>query len=428
MGRVRKRIPIDQLQPGMQIVDLDRSWIETPFWRHRMRVAGASDIERLKAYGVRFVEVELGEQTDHAFKPSEADELEGTMDNLTEPPVSAESLVRPASDDAETPAEETATDARSFEEELPAARETYHAAKRIIRDTMHEVRLGRDINLEVVNRVVSAMADSLFRHADALTSLTRLKRFDEYTFYHSVNTAILALALGRRLHLNATALHRLGVGTLLHDIGKMRIPPEILNKPGRLNADEFELMKQHALRGAEFLAETTGLDETSVKPALEHHERVDGSGYPFGRKRAELSAFGMITAVVDMYDALTSDRCYHKAKPPHEVLRYLYLLGRRGQLHIGFVHRFIKVVGVYPVGSCVALNTGEIAVVSRLNHQQPLLPMVLIVKDSGGRRVGKPEPLDLATQTTKPLRVIETVLNPTHVGVEPNLVLDGGER
>ncbi len=312
----------------------------------------------------------------------------------------------------------------SFEDELPAARQVYAAAKHIVEDAMQDARMGREINMERVNRVVSEMADSLLRNADALTSLSRLKRFDEYTFYHSVNTAVLALALGRRLRYDRSSLHRLGIGTLLHDIGKTRIPLEILNKPGKLAAQEFEIMKQHALRGAELIAKTTGLDERCVRPALEHHERVDGTGYPFGRRKAELSLFGMIAAVADIYDAITSDRCYHQAKPPHEALRFLYGLGQRGHLHMGLVQRFIKIVGVYPVGSCVALNTGEIAVVSRLNHRQPLRPTVLIVERAGSR-LAKPVELDLDEQAGTPLRAIETVIDPKAIGVDASLVLDG---
>jgi putative nucleotidyltransferase with HDIG domain len=407
---MRKRISVDQLTIGMQIVDVDRSWWTTPFWRHRKTVTDRSQIDALKAAGVRFVDVEVDGDGADALAACEEEPV------AVDPRETAREKSGPGH-------EVTDTSATAFEEELPAAKHVYMAAKQIVEDAMHDVRMGREINMERVSRVVSDMADSLLRNSDALTSLSRLKRFDEYTFYHSVNTAVLALALGRRLRYDRTSLHQLGIGTLLHDIGKTRIPLDILNKPGKFAAHEFEIMKQHVLRGAEILSKTTGLDERCLRPALEHHERVDGTGYPFGRRRSELSLFGMIAAVADIYDAITSDRCYHKAKPPHEALQFLYGLGRRGHLHMGLVQRFIKVVGVYPVGSCVALNTGELAVVSRLNHHQPLRPTVLIV-ERGGRRLAKPVELDLDAQAGAPVRRIETVVDPTAIGVDPGLLLD----
>ncbi|MEW6246959.1 MAG: HD-GYP domain-containing protein [Nitrospirota bacterium] len=411
---MRKRIPVEQLTVGMRIVRLDRSWLETPFLSHRMRVTDKTEIEALKANGIRFVDVEIEDSHEAAV----VDRPEEAMPSGPQETAAALGVAQP-----EVPEPPPAT---SFEEELPAARQVYRAAKHIIEGAMHDVRMGREINVDAVNHVVSEMADSVLRNPDALTSLSRLKKFDEYTFYHSVNTSVLALALGRRLGCNQIALHRLGVGALLHDIGKTKIPLEILNKPGKFEPHEFELMKQHVMRGVEILSSTTGLDDTCLRPALEHHERVDGTGYPYRRKKEDLSQFGMIAAVVDIYDAITSDRCYHKAKPPHEALQFLYMLGQCSHLHSELVQRFIQVVGVYPVGSCVVLNTGEIAVVSKINHHEPLKPIVLVLRDGSGSALHKPESLDLATQVCKPVRAIETVLDPTVAGLNPNDVLDGG--
>ncbi len=241
--------------------------------------------------------------------------------------------------------------------------------------------MGRALNMEAVSEVVGSMADSILRSPDALTSLTRLKQFDEYTFFHSVNTSILALSVGRHLGYRRAPLLQLGTGMLLHDIGKTQIPIEILNKLGRYEADEFEIMKQHVLRGAEILSHTTGLTDMFLKPTLEHHERVDGTGYPHQRSRTDLSQFGRIAAIVDIYDAVTSDRCYHKGKTPHDTLQILYQLGTRGHVDGELVQQFVQVVGVYPVGSCVSLNTGERAIVKQVNHHAPLQPLVVLITD-----------------------------------------------
>ncbi len=410
-----KRIGIDQLRPGMRIETMDRSWLETPFLRHRMAVTSPQQIEQLRACGVRTLEVTLD---DDAREPDLSDEpAEGVRNHLSERPEGRYAQMVP--DPQPDPAPSI-----PFEEELPAARQVYQAAKTIIEGAMHDVRMGRAINMAAVNQVVADMADSVLRNPDALTSLSRLKRFDEYTFFHSVNTSLLAMSLGRALGLDGTLLHQLGVGTLLHDIGKTKIPLEILNKPGRFEPDEFELMKQHVMRGAEVLAEIASLDDSAIKPALEHHERVDGSGYPHHRRRSELSQFGLIAAVVDIYDAITSDRCYHKAKPAHEALQFLYLISQKGHLDHDLVQRFIQVVGVYPVGSVVALNTGEIAIVRSVNHDAPLEPVVILVKGPGNTLLSRPTEQDLRHQSQAPHRSISTVEDPLSTGLNPSVYLD----
>ncbi|HEU4685414.1 MAG TPA: HD-GYP domain-containing protein [Nitrospira sp.] len=411
---MRKQISIDQLAVGMKIITLDKSWAETPFLRHRMRVTAAEQIEALRACGVRQLEVDVEVAADQPM-------VGRGEETIPEPPIQA--LTAKAGEASSVPLERVPLSPASFDEELPAARQAYRAAKAVIQQAMGDARMGRDINMEAVNQAVAAMADSVLRNPDALTSLSRLKRFDEYTFYHSVNTALLGIALGRSVGFSREALHRLGVGTLLHDIGKTRIPVEILNKPGRFEAHEFEVVQQHVLRGVELLAGTALADE-SMRPALEHHERVDGSGYPHRRKRTELSQFGLIAAIVDIYDAVTSDRCYHKAKPAHEALQYLYQLNQRGHVDDKLLQRFVRVVGVYPVGSCVLLNTGETALVRQLSHHGPLDPHILIVKSAGNASMARPEPVDLANQTRRPRRRIHAVVAPEAAGVDPFLYLD----
>jgi putative nucleotidyltransferase with HDIG domain len=402
---MKNRIGIDELKPGMMIEQLDRSWLDTPFFRHKMMITTSEQIAQLKACGVRTLVVNL-----------EAGEIANT------PEVASDI----ATDPVLTAAEETALvpPVVPFEDELTAARRVYQAAKTIVRNAMHDTRLGRAINMDEVNRVVSEMTESVFRNPDALTSLSRLKQFDEYTFFHSVNTSILVMSLGRNLGFDRGTLHQVGVGTLLHDIGKTKVPLEILNKPGRFEPHEMEIMKQHVLRGVEVLTSTTGLGDSYVRPALEHHERVDGTGYPHRRVRAELSQFGLMAAVVDIYDAITSDRCYHKGRVAHEALQFLYRLSLEGHLDATLVQRFIQVVGVYPVGSVVELNTGETAIVKQIHHHAPLAPVVLLVKTAGNASLSKPHELDLCGQIEIPHRSITTVLAPEQAGLDPTLYLD----
>jgi HD-GYP domain-containing protein (c-di-GMP phosphodiesterase class II) len=183
-------------------------------------------------------------------------------------------------------------------------------------------------------------------------------------------------------------------------------------------------MKQHAMRGAEVLAQTTGLSEHVIRPALEHHERVDGTGYPFGKKLENLSQFGLISSVVDVYDAITSDRVYHKAMPAYQALGFLFDLGKKGHLEPSLVAHFIRCVGVYPVGSCVVLNTGEIGIVTRINRQELLRPKLMLVRDQERQVMSPTLDVDLAVQESRPERAIMTALDHTEVGIDPGMYLD----
>lgn len=403
---MNKRIGIDELKPGMLVEQLDRSWLDTPFFRHKMTITSANQIAQLKACGVRTLVVSI-EEEHTATQPVNAapDITDDPAFTVPKETVSVPSIV-------------------GLEEELPLARQTYQAAKTIVQNAMYDTRLGRAINMDEVNRVISDMSDSILRNPDALTSLTRLKNFDEYTFYHSVNTSILAMSLGRHLEFDRTTLHQIGVGSLLHDIGKTKIPVEILNKPGRFKPDEMEIMKQHVLRGVEILSTTTGLGDSYLRPALEHHERVDGTGYPHRRVRRELSQFGMMAAVVDIYDAMTSDRCYHKGQAAHEALQFLYRLSLEGHLDAVLVQQFIYVVGLYPVGSVVELNTGETGIVKEVHHHAPLAPVVLLVKSAGNTVLSHPKELDLVAQVETPHRKIAAILDSRQVGINPTDYLD----
>jgi HD-GYP domain-containing protein (c-di-GMP phosphodiesterase class II) len=403
---MRKRISIDELKVGMKVEKLDRSWLTTPFLRHRFTITSLEQIEQLHASGVQQLEVEA-EDTDQ----------------------DSDSIMRSVSAEADTsqsiaPPLESEPSNVPFAEELPAARQVYRAAKFIIQQAMEDVRMGRALNMETVSDVVGSMADSILRSPDALTSLTRLKQFDEYTFFHSVNTSALALSVGRHLGYARASLLQLGTGMLLHDIGKTLIPVEILNKPGRYQADEFEIMKQHVLRGAEVLSNTTGLADVFLKPTLEHHERVDGTGYPFQRPKTDISQFGLIAAIVDIYDAVTSDRCYHKGKTPHDTLQMLYKLGEQGHVDGVLVQQFVQVVGVYPVGSCVSLNTRETAIVKQFNRHAPIRPLVVLIKDEAGRHRSSPIDLDLAAQLSPPHRTIVSIVDPNTIGLDPRAYLD----
>ena len=362
-----------------------------------MSVISVEQIQALRKAGIRYVEIDTEKGPDIARSVDTIDPI----------------------DVVATPSQGVAPS--DFEEELPLARQAYAEAKRTIQQAMQDARMGRAIDLTATGNAVNKMVDSALRNPHALSSLSRLKSFDEYTFYHSVNVTILGLAIGRSVGMPRDTLFQLGSGMLLHDIGKMLIPIEILNKPARLEPHEYEIVKQHVLRGVELLSQAGTFPEQAVHPALEHHERLDGTGYPFGRKRAQLSQFGLISSVADIYDAITSDRVYHKGMPAVHALRHLHGLGIERRLELSLVQALAQCLGIYPVGTCVRLSSGEIGVVSRPNPQQPSQPGLLLVADATGSRYGRPRPLDLAEAHGS----ITAVLDPSKIGIDPNGVIDG---
>ncbi len=407
---MRKQIPIEQLRVGMYVTKLDISWSKTPFWRHRMRVGSLDHIEALRACGVRFVEIDAEKGLDLASQGGSVSTVDPSSTRI------ADLLSRASQPQGKEPS-------TPFEEELTIAKEVHKQAKAVIGQAMGDARQGRKLDLDALSMVSERLVESVLRNKDAISSLSRLKSFDEYTFFHSVNVAILALAMGRQRGMPREALSRLGLGALLHDIGKMKIPHDLLNAPRRLDEGEREIIKQHVMRGAEYLSQHTVLPEETLRPLLEHHERVDGSGYPAGRRRKDLSRPGLIASIVDVYDAITSDRVYHKGMTPNQALRQVHGLALEGSLDLDSVRELIQCLGVYPVGSCVMLSTGEIGVVSRPNPADPSKPVLLLVRD-GSTPCQPPKPFDLVEQPTQPSRSIVATVDPRQIGIDPNRVLD----
>jgi HD-GYP domain-containing protein (c-di-GMP phosphodiesterase class II) len=228
---------------------------------------------------------------------------------------------------------------------------------------------------------------------------------------------VLSVAFGRQHGLSPDALLRLGIGGLLHDIGKVRVPLDVLNKPGQYTKDEYNIMKQHPEVGAEILAKTPGIAEESIHPALEHHERGDGTGYPHNKTLAKMNFFGLITQIVDVYDAMTSERVYHQERPPYEVLRYLYARGQSGHFDLATVQKFIQCVGIYPVGSLVELSTGESGIVMSVNRDWLLAPRILITQGRHGPLAAPFLEVDLAEPNLSPVRNILSVLDHSSLSI-----------
>lgn len=249
--------------------------------------------------------------------------------------------------------------------------------------------------MEKVEPLVESMVDSIFRNQDALLPLGRLKEHDHYTFQHSVSVCTLMIAFARGLELDRATIKEIAIGALLHDVGKAKVPENILNKPAKLTEAEFAKMKSHVVQSIIILQHTPGISQVALDVAGQHHERYDGTGYPNKLKGDQISLYGQMGAIVDVYDAISSDRVYHKGMPPTEALGKL-LEWSKFHFDPELVRSFIKVVGIYPTGSLVRLESGRLAIVMEQHPAKLMQPVVLVIYNAKSNVYLKPEIVDLA--------------------------------
>ena len=432
---VKKQIDVNELQIGMYVSELDRPWLETPFLFQGIEIESQAQIDELKRY-CKYVFIDVNDSVGAAVVQRRA----------VEPgPVSGPVVVRPRSTFLNKAPENVFAktdhkkiefeilkktvapqnkphayvDQTSLEEEIDNVRRSHTQAKEMISTIMEDVRLGRSIEVDGAKQVVAEMAASVIRNPDALVCFTQLKNKDYYTAEHSLRVSILSLTFGRQLGCERDALELLGIGALMHDIGKLKIPNDILNKPGELTQQEALLMEQHVPYGVEIL-EQTSIPNESIDVARYHHERYDGTGYKFGLKGEAIGYFGAIGGIVDFYDAMTSDRSYRAAVPPHVILRDMYKM-RNSLFHPHLVEQFIQCMGVYPIGSVVELNTGDVGVVINMNRRRRLKPRVTLVLKPDSRPYTGKKTIDLDTDRTANGGVyeIKTVIEPEKYHINP---------
>ena len=242
--------------------------------------------------------------------------------------------------------------------------------------------------------MVDGLAQAVSQNRTALLALTALKNYDNYTFTHMVNVSILTMGQARGLGIEGPLLREFGLAALMHDVGKVRIPSEVLQKPDKLSQEEFEIMKRHVVDGAEILRRTPEIPALAPIVAFEHHLRLDGTGYPHGVSRPELNLGTMLCSIADVYDAMRSQRRYQQAFPTDRILAVLQRNdGQQFEQHL--VRRFVQLVGIYPAGNLVRLNTHEIAVVLRVHAPDPYRPRVRVLFGREGNRLDLPVDVNL---------------------------------
>ncbi len=309
-----------------------------------------------------------------------------------------------------------------FPEEFEKAGVVYAEALSYARHFMEEVRRGKVLDCREAVPVVDRIIASIMRNRSAVASLAKLREHDDYTFHHCINVAVFAILFGRSLGLPTEQLRVLGIAGIFHDVGKACIPEEILKKPGRLNDAEYGIIKRHAVEGYRVMRDSSALQRDVLLAIMQHHERHDGRGYPRGLSGRAINPLARVISLVDVYDALTSNRCYRKASTPTTALGLIY---RENGTHFfpTYVERFIKCIGVYPPGSLVRLTDGSIAVVREVNPERILSPTVDVCFDQGFRR-RRPMTIDLAEHQARgiDLRVQDSV-DPKALRVTPASLL-----
>ena len=373
-----KKIDSSQLRLGMSIHDLDCGWMEHPFVRARFVLTSEDEIRKIVKAGIRGVVIDCSKGLDVADAPTLAEVQAQTEKEVVE---IAARPVKPVR--------------ASLADEMQRAVNIRRQAVGLVRTVMQDARLGKAVELDNVSPVVQNITESILRNSGALLGLLRIKTKDDYTFLHSVSVCTLLVAFCRSRGMDEETIYQAGIGGLLHDTGKALVPDAILNKPGRLTDEEFAIIKRHPRDGYDILRQNPEIGQIPLDITLHHHERRDGSGYPDLQKEGEISELAQMAAIVDVYDAITSDRSYHKGMPAADALRKIYEWSKF-HFNPALTQEFMRCVGIYPVGTMVMLESGRLGVVVEPHESNLLTPKVNVFFNTKSQTYIRPELLDLS--------------------------------
>ncbi len=375
-----KKIPVAELEFGMYVESLDRPWTETPFLFQGFVLDNDEQLETLKKF-CKWVFV---------------DEVRSELRDLPR--------LKPftARYKAQVP----------VEREVEKAKAAHRSTQATVRDVLHSVRANKALDSNSVEQAVTGMTESVLRNPDALLLFSRLREKGDYLHSHALDSAVYMTSFGRFLELSVDKISLLGYVGLMQDVGKLRVPDEILKKRERLTAAEMEEARRHVQHSVDILRETRGLPAEVPELAALHHERRDGSGYPKGLRGGEIGMIGCIAAIADIFDALTGERPYANAVSPSTALSMLYKW--RGTLFDAtLIEQFIRFIGIFPLGSVVEFNSGEIGIVIAQNLQKRLQPRVMVIRDASGAQLKPQKLLDLSrepkTAGGEPYRIKRTL-------------------
>jgi HD-GYP domain-containing protein (c-di-GMP phosphodiesterase class II) len=391
----------------MYVSSLDRPWMDTPFLMQGFVITDKSDIDALKKY-CDYVVIDTSRGVEAASYVSDEtalptnQRLEKYLSGAQEPQVSY-------------------VDECTTEEELPIARVCLDEAGAQIEDVLNSLRQGKKLDINSVKTAVEPVINSVIRNPEALMWLTQLRDKSQYTYTRSLDNCALAIAFGRHMGLPKKDLRTLAIGHLLMDTGMVRIDNKILNKQTPLTEAEFEQIKKHVDYSVDILSDTAGIDLDIINIALTHHERFDGSGYPAGLVGNQVPVYGRMAAIIDCYDAMTSQRAYCKPMSPHRVLQQIYNW-RNTYFQDELVEQFLQCLGVYPTGSLVEMTTGEVGIIVSQHRTRRLRPKVMLLLDSSKQAYIEYRTIDLldhiSDDTGHELNILHG-LDPGAFGIDP---------
>ncbi len=406
---------ISQLAVGAFIVDIveqtGKVKIRNPGW-----VRDFSAIEYLIKQGVKRVRIDTSK---HLQTEQQEDEVINTAekDDTTETPessISQESIPGNMEADVDGNLFEKRIKA-DFGERLIEAKQVFDEAKAIQAGVLDEIAKNRPIDIQGVSRFADKSMDIIFQNPDALTCVLGIRVKDQYLLEHSVSVSVLMSVFAMHLGFNKGLIKQLAIGAFLHDVGKIKINESVLNKPGKLTPEEFEEIKKHAVHSKEIVDKTSGLSEISKQIVANHHEKLNGQGYPKGLRDPDLTQYDRMIAICDIFDALSADRVYKVGMPLLKAFSILRELAVTKHLDAILVDQFIHCMGVYPVGSLVQLRSKRLAIVEQRNENSPTKPLVTTFFNLGRNAFTEARKIDLSKN---PNESIEKAVRATDFGLD----------
>lgn len=400
---MRKKISVSELCLGMFIEKLDGNWLDHPFWKSAFKLEQTKDLTTLQKSKIKFVWIDTDKGAD---TPIDTASIEPSQETTEEP---AQVITgQPVTDDIHT----------SLEDELIHAKATLSKARESTEKMFQEARLGKSIQSEDIAPLVNEISESVSRNASAMLSLTRMKTKDDYTYMHSVAVCALMIALGKQMNYQGD-LQTLGMAGLLHDIGKMAMPEDVLNKPGKLTDAEYDIMKSHPKQGWDIIKESFEVDGIVLDVCLHHHERIDGKGYPEKLAGEDISLVAKMASVCDVYDAITSERCYKKGWDPAEALKKM-AEWKDGHFDDTIFNHFVKTVGIYPTGTLLKLKSGRLGIVTEQSEHTLLKPRIKVFYSSTSQ---SPIPAKII-ELTRSQETIESIEEAEDWGFDRQKIMD----